>query len=285
MTFRKNNKMDEQYKQAIIECAKAKLERAGKSLSADELSRGIVSLLKKNYGKEDPRHSSKSRFRSQSFKTVIETAEWRKAIKQNPNKKYLTAAKFDETLDGLELNSIWNWQNETMEIATKHIALVLKKVNDYRFENLVKDVLQKMYPDYDFLVTKRTGDLGRDIVGECPDGHDMDRYKLIIVQAKRYSNSVSRPDADKFIGAVSSYLKEEYKDISKLMPIFVTSGKFSKGFVEKLKESNSPGRTYRYWDGDELAKFMLQYGLGVKYSIDLDFWKEVDSTMFPINEM
>ncbi len=275
--------MDDQYKDAIIESAKEKLKSAGKALSEPELLRGIVHLLKKNHGKDDRRHSSKGRFKSQSFKIVIETSDWKKAIKQLPDKKFIRAENYELEVDKLVIEEDWNWEKESKEKAVEKLITILKKVDEYKFEYLVKDVLLRFYPDYTFKVTKSSGDQGRDVIGESIDHHDSEKKKVIIVQVKRYSKSVSRPEADKFVGAIMSFVNEKNSNVSKLIPIFVTSGKYSKGFIQRLREASADGRGYLYWDGRELANKMINYGMGVKFSIDLEFWKEVDSSMLPLN--
>jgi restriction endonuclease Mrr len=276
--------MDEQYNNAIIECANEKLVSSGKSLSDLELLRGIIHLLKKRFGKNDPRHSSKTRFKKEYFRVIIETSDWKKKIVQLPDKKYTSAEKYNKDIANHKIDNAWNWENQNKEQSIKKTVEILKNIDDYKFELLVKDVLQKFYPEYYFCVTKKTGDLGMDIIGENHDGHNNEKTKLIIAQVKRYSKSVDRTEADRFVGAIDCFSDTKYKNVSKLMPIFVTSGKYTQGFKDKLKEASKAGISYIYWDGVELATKLIDYGMGVKYSIDLDFWKDVDSSMLPVSD-
>ena len=98
----------------------------------------------------------------------------------------------------------------------------------------------------------------------------------IYVQVKRFNGTVSREYADQFIGALNGVIKK--KGYTRLTGLFITTGKYPKSFIDKLKDAQEKNISYASWDGVELSRQMLKNGLGVKYSLDVDFWKEVDSS-------
>jgi restriction system protein len=138
------------------------------------------------------------------------------------------------------------------------------------FERLVIDLLLKM--GYGGLegwgeVTKKTGDGGIDgIIKQDELGLD-----LIYVQAKRWDKgaTVSRPDIQKFVGAVLG------DGVTK--GIFITTTSFAKPAIDYAK--SIPNAKITLIDGMMLAKLMIKYNLGVK-TIDTLYIKKVDSDYF-----
>ncbi len=116
------------------------------------------------------------------------------------------------------------------------------------FESLVIELLSKMGYGYDHSAAKVTNyvkDGGIDgIIDEDRLGLDK-----IYVQAKRYKDTVPRPDVDKFMGvlAISSVRKG----------IFITTSNFTKETIQKY------GNTIRLIDGDELMDLLIAYELAV----------------------
>ena len=81
-------------------------------------------------------------------------------------------------------------------------------------------------------------------------------------------SSISRPDIQKFIGAL--------RDNHANKGVFITTAKFSTGAMESAKNNG-----VILMDGQELAKLMVEYGLGVSVSktynikkIDTDFFED-----------
>ncbi len=60
--------------------------------------------------------------------------------------------------------------------------------------------------------------------------------------------------------------------------LFITTGRYPDSFIDKLRNSQDKSISFACWDGTELSRQMLKNGLGIKYSIDKDFWKNFDST-------
>jgi len=114
--------------------------------------------------------------------------------------------------------------------------------------------------------TKATGDDGIDgIIKEDKLGLD-----TIYLQAKRWKNSVMRPEIDKFIGALTR--QHAHKGV------FITTSEFSEGAREAAIGLNMK---IVLIDGRELARLMIEHGLGVTtkdvYAIkhlDTDYFNE-----------
>lgn len=144
------------------------------------------------------------------------------------------------------------------------ILMELQKVHWRRFENIVVELLTAMgYGDGE--VTQGTNDEGLDgIIKEDKLG-----LENIYVQAKRWNNTVGRPEVMAFVGAL------EGKSASK--GIFITTSSFSKGANEYVQVL--PYKKVILIDGNKLARFMLDYNVGVTIKRKV-LIKEVDFTYF-----
>ncbi len=116
-------------------------------------------------------------------------------------------------------------------------------------------------------VTGKSGDEGIDgVIREDRLGLDM-----IYVQAKKWDNSVGPGEIDKFVGSLMR--KKATKGV------FITSGTFTGGANRAGKEA---AVKVRLIDGDELAKLMIDYNVGVSNAdtyivkkVDADFFEEI----------
>ena len=202
-----------------------------------------------------------------------------KTIYQTADKKYVLAQDSKHYEEQLKTELEWNWHDVSKNLAKKNILNILHKIDSSKFEYFVRDVVKKAFPDVSFEVTVSTGDMGIDIFGTRKDPTHRDRKEAICIQVKNFKGTVGRPEADKFVGAVQSIINDKNNNFSKFEGLFITSGKFPKSFNEKLCSSSKTGVTFACWDGDELTEKILALGLGVKYSIDIDFWKDIDSKL------
>jgi restriction system protein len=138
------------------------------------------------------------------------------------------------------------------------------------FENIVIDLLVKMgyggsRKDAGEAIGK-TGDEGIDgIIKEDPLGLD-----VIYIQAKKWENSISRPEIQKFAGALQG--KHARKGI------FITTSNFSR---EARDFASSIDTKIILIDGEQLAQLMIEHNIGVsplfKYEtkkIDSDYFAE-----------
>lgn len=267
--------MDKDYIKIVIEVAKEKLKLSNKPLSENEFTRSLVALLKKKHGKSDNRHSSKTRFRREVFKYLIETDDWKEEIIQTNDKRFalkcmdLPASKTD--LD-------WYWNNVDINTVRVKILNILKKIDPFKFEVLVGRMIEEIF-DYKAQVTSKTGDMGTDIIAFKDDVTQKEKKQAMFVQVKRFKKTVGREVADSFIGAVQEYYEKE--KWSRFDGLIVTTGTFPDSFREKLKRSEKSGINFSCWDGKELTDRLIKLGWGINYSIDINFWNKFDSSLVP----
>ncbi|HEK9100226.1 TPA: restriction endonuclease [Bacillus pseudomycoides] len=140
----------------------------------------------------------------------------------------------------------------------------LKQAHWRRLETIVIELLTAMgYGDGQ--VTEKTNDGGLDgVIKEDKLGLDN-----IYVQAKKWENTVGRPDVMSFSGALDA--KGARKGI------FITTSSFTKGAVEYVERLES--KKIILIDGKKLAKLMIEnnVGVGIKKKFIV---KEVDFSYF-----
>lgn len=149
-------------------------------------------------------------------------------------------------------------------------AELLKEIKEKSpafFEKLVIDLLVKMGyggSREDAEAVGRSGDGGIDgIINEDRLGLD-----VVYVQAKQWEGSVSRPEIQKFAGALQGQRARK--------GIFVTTSEFTKGCLEYVKSIDSK---IILIDGQQLAQFMIEHDVGVSTTKTYEI-KRVDSDYF-----
>ena len=148
-----------------------------------------------------------------------------------------------------------------------------QKVNEcspYFFEQIVLDLLLKMgYGGSETEsgeITKKGSDEGIDgIIKEDKLGLDK-----IYIQAKKWENSVGRPEIQKFVGALHG--KRAKKGV------FITTSDFSRDAHEYVKNLDV---SVILIDGEKLSQYMVENELGVSlkqnyktYYVDNDYFEE-----------
>ena len=174
-------------------------------------------------------------------------------------------------LPNAELSPIEQLENAYASIQSDLIFELLENImkqSPVFFEHLVVDLLVKMgyggsFPD-SARVTQLTNDEGIDgIIYEDKLGLDK-----IYIQAKRWSNQVSRPNIQQFAGALVGQ--------NATKGVFITTSSYSKEarqYVEGLHHK------IVLIDGKELAKYMIEYNVGVSVKKEYII-KRVDSDYF-----
>lgn len=144
----------------------------------------------------------------------------------------------------------------------------IKSCSPEFFEKLVVDLLINM--DYGGSrrdageAIGRSGDEGIDgIIKEDKLGLD-----TIYIQAKRWENTVSRPEIQKFAGALQGQQAKK--------GVFITTSKFSEGAKEYAKIIDSKVVLI---DGERLAQLMIDYNIGVS-KIKSYHLKKIDTDYF-----
>lgn len=200
-------------------------------------------------------------------------------LRQYP--EYLLFLKPQDKIDGtdeLPVRSELQTPEEILETAYQRVrqdlaSELLEKINDCPptfFEKLVVDLLVRMgYGGTRKEAGKAigtSGDEGIDgIINEDRLGLD-----IVYVQAKRWQNTVTRPEIQKFAGALQGQRARK--------GIFLTTASFSEGAREYVSRIDSK---IVLIDGETLAQLMIDYGVGVSTiaayeikKIDADYFEE-----------
>lgn len=145
----------------------------------------------------------------------------------------------------------------------------IKRCSPSFFERLVIDLLVKIgyggsREDAASKVTGKSGDEGIDgTINEDKLGLD-----TIYVQAKKWENTVGRPEIQKFAGALQGQRAKK--------GIFITTSTFSKNAIEYVSMIDSK---IVLIDGKQLAKLMIENDVGVSRIVSYEI-KKIDSDYF-----
>lgn len=144
------------------------------------------------------------------------------------------------------LGAIKNY-NDTQ---TQELRARLEKMNPYRFEMLIKDLLEAM--DYeDVVVTKQSGDKGVDVVASFQFGITQIKE---VVQVKRHKGNITRPVLDQLRGALPYH--------GAIRGTIITTGGFAQGCKDAALFPGAAPITLI--DGDKVIELLLKHGVGVK---------------------
>lgn len=175
-------------------------------------------------------------------------------------------------------------QDKLIELTPPEIIIQQSKIlkNDLKTEllGLIKNNSPKFFEQLvvDLLVAMGYGGSYQDAaqaIGKTNDGGidgviSEDRLGLdkIYIQAKRWENTVGRPDIQQFKGALADQVAKK--------GVFITTSNFSKEAIESARKSGIV-----LIDGDKLTSLMIEFGLGIQiersfhiYKIDQDRFNE-----------
>ena len=202
-------------------------------------------------------------------KIAIIDSKFLKALKENsedlaPFTTMLSVQESEQTPEEIMENA---YSKLKQHIKTDLLEKI-KSNNPAFFERLVVDLLVAMgyggsHQDAAQAIGK-TNDGGIDgIISEDRLGLDK-----IYIQAKRWENTIGRPDIQQFKGALADQVAKK--------GVFITTSSFSKEAIESAKKSGIV-----LIDGDRLTSLMIEFGLGVTiersfhvYRIDSDRFEE-----------
>ena len=144
----------------------------------------------------------------------------------------------------------------------------LARVNPYRFEQIVVDLLYAMgyggSREEAARVTSKSGDEGIDgIINQDRLGLD-----VVYVQAKRWQNPVGRREIQSFVGALAG--KQANKGI------FITTSSFSQNAVQF---ATGISQKIILIDGVRLGSLMIEHDVGVSTARNIPI-KRIDSDYF-----
>lgn len=185
------------------------------------------------------------------------------------SRKNTTATANDKTIsEETPEEVIENSITELNSNLASELLVYLKEVSPNFFERLVVELLVKMGYGGSRKeageVIGKTGDEGIDgIIKEDKLGLD-----VIYIQAKRWENVISRPEIQKFVGALQG--KRAKKGI------FLTTSHFSKEAIDYTRMIDNKVILI---DGSELANLMIENEIGVT-TINTYFVRRIDTDYF-----
>ena len=150
----------------------------------------------------------------------------------------------------------------------QEILSKLKTIHPSFFERIVVELLVKMGYGGSIAeagkATRYTNDEGIDgIIKEDKLGLD-----VIYIQAKRWEATISRPEIQKFVGALAGQRAKK--------GVFITTSDFSKDAVAYAAQMDTK---IVLIDGEDLAQYMIDYNLGVSVQNVYEI-KKIDSDYF-----
>ncbi len=193
----------------------------------------------------------------------------REPVKQkDPSKPIVTRPTQSKDLTPAE--ELYNSFANIKDTRKAEILNTIRSKSPYEFEALVVKLLQVMGYGGEIkdsgLVTRKSNDGGIDgIIRE-----DVLGLGRIYIQAKCYEekNTISRPDIQKFVGALSGNANAK--------GVFITTSSFAKSAIDY---ANTVHATVILIDGNQLADYIYDYGLGMQTvqtielkKLDTDFW-------------
>lgn len=159
------------------------------------------------------------------------------------------------------MQQVREWFNQQSELVQDNLLDQLLKMDPYKFEKLMVQLLVAMGykgDDGQALVTQKSGDDGIDgLINQDPLG-----LQKVCVQVKRYAseNSVGQPEITGFSGAI----KLRHTDRG----VFITTSSFTKKAIKAAKDLN-----ITLVNGEMLTNLMIQYQVGVKQSEQFNLYQ------------
>lgn len=142
----------------------------------------------------------------------------------------------------------------------------LKGVDPYQFERIVLALLEKMGYGTGQQVG-RSGDGGIDgVIDQDPLG-----LEKIYIQAKRWQNTVGEPEIRNFSGSLATN--------GAAKGVFITTSNFSTTARQAAQTISAGIQLIRLINGHELARLMIQHGVGVVTEITYEV-KKLDENYF-----
>ena len=142
----------------------------------------------------------------------------------------------------------------------------VKRMSPTSFERLVVSLLEKMGYGQGRTIG-RSGDGGIDgIINQDALG-----LEKVYIQAKRWQNQVGEPEIRNFAGSLDKQGANK--------GVFITSSSFSSTAEETARLISAGNKFIRLIDGEELARLMINHGVGVVSEITYDV-KKLDENYF-----
>ena len=156
----------------------------------------------------------------------------------------------------------------------KFTSLLRKQLHGVHWrslERLLKHIVEKR--GYEAELTPRSGDGGFDVMGFKSDELLEGKQEYLLVDAKKYKNNVGPDQVKAFQGTLTQF-KATNPDCSKLVGVLASTSGFTSDAKEFVRDTTSRGNeNLELWDGERLVTEMISCGLGVRYTIDIDFFR------------
>ena len=241
--------------------AKAYLKMAG---LVENVSRGFfkITLVGVDVLKQQPSEINIKFLRR--FQSFIDST-----TKRDEEKEINTSEVVEVNIDKTPEEIISNNYLKIRKALAFELLSKVKQCTPAFFETLVVDLLVKMGYGGSLKeagkATRLTNDGGIDgIIKEDKLGLD-----VIYIQAKRWeSQSVGRPDIQSFVGALDGQRANK--------GVFITTSKFADSAIEYVKTIS---KKVILIDGEQLANFMIDYGLGISTFTTYEL-KKIDHDYF-----
>ncbi len=192
-------------------------------------------------------------------------------VKKKSSPQEATSATDENELTETPEEQIQNAYSSLRETLASDLLESIKSQTPTFFEQLVVDLMLKMgyggSREEAGRATQQSADGGIDgVIHEDRLGLD-----TIYLQAKRWENTVGRPEIQKFAGALQGE--------GATKGVFITTSDYSSGAREYAQRVNSH---IALIDGHQLAQLMIDFGLGVS-TRDVYEIKAIDSDYFSDN--
>ena len=163
----------------------------------------------------------------------------------------------------------------------EQIAVLYQELSDRLAEELLERVKRVSPADFERLVARLLEKMGYgrgETVGRSGDGgidgiinQDALGLEKMYIQAKRWQSQVGEPEIRNFSGSL------EAKGANK--GVFITSSSFGPKACETARFISAGNKFIRLIDGEELARLMINHGVGVVSEIIYDV-KKLDENYF-----
>ncbi len=163
----------------------------------------------------------------------------------------------------------------------EQIAVLYRELSDRLAEELLERVKRVSPADFERLVVRLLEKMGYgrgETVGRSGDGgidgiinQDALGLEKMYIQAKRWQSQVGEPEIRNFSGSLDGEGANK--------GVFITSSTFSKSARERAKSISQGSKFIRLIDGEELARLMINHGVGVVSEIIYDV-KKLDENYF-----
>lgn len=147
----------------------------------------------------------------------------------------------------------------------------LAEMHPYRFEHLVRDLLEAMGYE-DVRITKEAGDRGVDVVGTVQFGITTITE---VVQVKRHRGNIGRPVLDQLRGSLPYH--------KAIRGTLITLGNFSKGCTEAALYPGAAPITLI--NGEKLLDMLIEHEIGIRkrpaqlYELDEEFFEAEETEL------